>query len=222
MISDTLRAFISFLLPPPIWLLEPFLSSIPPPLPLTDGLDPLDDPINRRLSLNIISDPKNNKSDACTSLHLRLGPSLPPSSATPETMILCSRRLCSALVVLLVLSASKSPSFLGRSKHPTATISLFLFFLEFQLSSDLLGTKDEDVVVVVESGLPLSAITSSELPAKECRPDTLAAATLPNSLGDCCIDGGTLETSFWYIILLSSTSKISSGSTRYLQSGQVE
>lgn len=63
----------------------------------------------------------------------------------------------------LVLSwLNRSPSFLGRSKHPTAMGSFFLLN-QVQLSRDLLN-EDEDVAADCSTGLCSKA--------EECRPET--------------------------------------------------
>lgn len=122
-ISDTLLAFITPLPPhhplPPIILL----------LCCCRGRDPDADDENLRLSLIIFSDCRYSRSDGCTSLHLWWNPPVPG-----ETMIRCSNLVRSKHVLS---SVNKSPSFRGRSKHPTATDSLF--FLKPALSSDLLN-----------------------------------------------------------------------------------
>lgn len=77
-----------------------------------------------------------DRSDGCTSLHLRLNP--PPAPAPAEIIIRCSNLLSELFLSAVNPSVNNNPSFLGRSKHPTATDSACSLFLEKAPSSDLL------------------------------------------------------------------------------------
>lgn len=212
-ISDTLLEFIT-----PLPLCHQTLF----PSCKTDGLDLF----NLRTSLSIISDRKYNRSDGCTSLHL-WGPVVVP------TTIRCSNRFSKLLLFLRLSSstaANKFPSFRCCPSTQTSDTAFngavssffFVFFVDFlhflllQLSKDLLlpaiataAGNGDDGSTEICNPVPFS-------PADECLPETrLTAISLSSSAA--LTSSGDFSISF-----SPSTKKMSSGSTRYLQSGQVE